>query len=427
MQLHMKHFKNSTLKLFIASLFLVSFYSCSNDDDKGPEIPEETEPVETRLKTGFVISAASPNGVVVKYFEEIPTGTADLTDGQVFGSFFVNDIFDGYIFGDRTLDLTNNISRVQVNLDGEIEQAGSISRITVAGDDRPRVKIANETTGISADNTNPSQVTIFNPTTMEVTGFIDMSTDALPNAQNFFDFIIRGDELFAYLRSATDDNFTSYYVQSANHQTGQFVNTAKFPDVGFNGSRFDSNKSVDEQGNIYFLNNGATTSNIFGRLYKIPAGSNNFDLDYNFNPAQVINPSNIAPIIGGFNYISNDIAIAYAVTETPQAVIDIVIAAGGPQNLTGQQQLQILGLFDTEEVVRWISINVNTQEASIIDGIPAQTGLGIKISTIIDGEVYLEVGTENAIYKFNPTTGVATKAFDVEGGNIVGIIDLSAN
>ena len=62
----MKHFKNSTLKLFIASLFLVLFYSCSNGDDIGPDTPEE--PIETRLKTGYVISEASSNGAIVKYF-----------------------------------------------------------------------------------------------------------------------------------------------------------------------------------------------------------------------------------------------------------------------------------------------------------------------------------------------------------------------
>ena len=178
-----------------------------------------------------------------------------------------------------------------------------------------------------------------------------------------------------------------------------------------------------------FLASGIVPQNRSASLLRIPAGSNEFDLDYSFVPALKVNPRNqLFPISFLFNYLGNDIAIALAITEIPPRVFEIIASVGGnPANLSRAQLIEILNLFNTEEVGRWIKINVVTQEVENIAGLPAQGGFAPAFSVVINEEVYLSssTGSENAIYKYKPTTGAVEKAFDVEGGSVAGLIDLS--
>ena len=260
-----------------------------------------------------------------------------------------------------------------------------------------------------------------------------MSDEELPGPQRMRNLLIRGDEVFTHVVSQQRNvvPFTSVYIQSANYQTGQFIATAEFPGIGLNNwqkSAFANN--VDEDGNIYFLASGNPPFSTFGTLFKIPAGSNEFDPTYKVELVAQIAPINrILPLSLFFNYIGNDIALALAlaITEIPQRVSDIIAEAGGLSNLDRAQLIEIGGLLNTEETGRWIKINVVTQEAVNIAGLPAQGGFTPSFSVVINEEVYVSIstGSENAIYKYNPTTDAVEKAFDVEGGSVAGLIDLS--
>ena len=85
-------------------------------------------------------------------------------------------------------------------------------------------------------------------------------------------------------------------------------------------------------------------------------------------------------------------------------------------------------MFNQEDTGNWVKINVETQQTELIAGIPGQGGLSPALSVVIDDEVYLSVstGSENAFYRYNPTTDTTEKAFDVVGGGtILGLVDLS--
>ncbi|MDO5968256.1 hypothetical protein Q4Q35_00410 [Flavivirga aquimarina] len=427
MNLYFKQFKNNTLSILLIAMSFLITTSCKNDDDNVDE-PEE----EIRLKTGFVINATTPNDdFIVKYFEELPSGVANLTDGQVFTSFTPNEFYDGYFFDSNGLDETDRLAKIFVNIDGELEE--DEASIAHSGN-RGQPKIIDATTGLFTDRANPAQVTVFNPTTMQITGLINMEdSENLPNEQILNGFLVRGDEFFCYVRSAdTAEPFTSFYVQSANYRTGAFVNTTVIPNAGINAySNLEGHTNVDEQGNIYYLSTGVAIQGTSCALYKIPAGSNSFDPDYTFNPALAANPLNtLLSNCFFFNYIGNGKAIAYAITDIPQGVLQLVASVGGdPRNLTQAQLLQAQQLFFTENTARWILIDVNTKDVSIISGLPPQGGFVTQSSRVINGEVYLTIKNtdENAIYKYNATSGIAEKAFDVEGGTIRGIYDLSSN
>ncbi|MEM8938328.1 MAG: hypothetical protein AAGC64_03160 [Bacteroidota bacterium] len=171
---------------------------------------------------------------------------------------------------------------------------------------------------------------------------------------------------------------------------------------------------MDESGNLYALVSGAT---IPFSLLKIPVGFDDFDLGYEFVTAAVANPQNdLYPASAGFNYIGNDMAVACAVTEVPQALIDLSESLGGLENVTtGGPVLQIWRIVNEEEAGRWVTIYVVTQDVEIIQGVPAQERNGAAFSVVIDGAVYLSSvkDSENARYRYNPTTGAVEKAFDV--------------
>ncbi|MEM9859879.1 MAG: hypothetical protein AAF843_21205 [Bacteroidota bacterium] len=417
-----------------ATSFITGFapYIFSGGSDEiGTAFWETLAAEEARLKTGFIIIAETPNNdVIAKYFQEMPTETADLTDGQIFTEFRPEDILDGYLYTAGATNGSGGIGKARVNGNGKIVEDGNLA---VTGSSRNPV-IVDATTGIYTTQASPAQVGVFNPSTMQLEGLIDMSDEGLPGPQRMRGLLIRGDEIFTHIVSLTRNEtpFTSFYMQSANYKTGQFTGTSEFPGrplVNWPNTPFAN--SVDENGNIYLLASGNVSSgSTLGTLHKIPAGSNDFDLTYNFAPASKVTPANILlPNSFFFNYIGNDIAVAFSVTSVPQSVQDLLASVGGdPRNLSQEQRLVALGLFNQEDTGRWIKINVATQEAELIAGIPGKGGLSPAISVVIDEEVYVSIskGSENAFYKYNPTTGAAEKAFDVVGGGtILGLVDLS--
>ena len=385
---------------------------------------------DVRLKTGFIITGSTPNGdILAKYFSEMPSGTADLTDGQVFSEFQVEDILDGYLYTTGATDGSGGIGRAIVNGNGQIVDDGNL---TVSGNFR-KTAIVDATTGVYTTQGRPAKIGIFDPMTMQLEGEIRMSEEGLPGPQRMRNLLIRGDEVFTHIVSLTRNQipFNSVYIQSANFQTGQFVATASFPGTADNNwikSPFANN--VDENGNIYFLNSGNPPFSTHGTLLKIPAGSNAFDPTYRVEIVSQIAPLNqLLPFSAFFNYLGNNIGIATAVTEIPQSVIEILTSVGGdPDNLNQDQINQIRLLLGTEEVGKWIKINVETQQAESIAGLPAQGGLILNtFSVVINEEAYVSIssGSENAIYKYNPATDAVEKAFDVAGGSVTGLIDLS--
>ncbi|MEM9361872.1 MAG: hypothetical protein AAGA43_04505 [Bacteroidota bacterium] len=389
-------------------------------------------PEDARLRSGFIVIAATPNNdIIAKYFSEMPSGTADLTTGaQVFEDFQPEDVLDGYLYTTGSTDGNGGIGRARVNGNGQIVDDGNI----VAVGSNRRVLIVDATTGIYTTQASPAQVGIFNPLTMQQDGLIDMSDEGLPGPQRMRGFVIRGDEIFTHIVSLTRNQvpFTSFYVQSANYRTGQFTGTTEFPGrplVNWPNAPFSN--SVDEDGNVYMLASGNIPSgSTQGTLHKIPAGSNEFDQTYVFNPALQVNPGNfILPNTFFFHYLGNDIGVALSITSVPQAVQDLLQSVGGdPRNLSEDQLLLALALFNQEDTGNWVRINVETQETERIAGIPGQGGLSPALSVVIDGEVYLSIstGSENAFYRYNPTTNTVEKAFDVVGGGtILGLVDLS--
>lgn len=410
------------LKLTVSILLVGStmlFTSCS-DSSTGLEEGDN-------LETGFVLNVQTPAETnLVKYFDQMPSGTVDMSDGTDFQRFFAIDAYDGALYMAR-VDGAAGFSKIVVNDAGEVVEEGIIPTVDEGSF---RIKIKDANTGIFQDRNTPNLISVFDPTDLTITGTIDMSAGFSPAPQRYQSFFFRDDLVFAPIRGEQGEVFDSTIVHIADLSTGEYVGMTSLdsgpatPESGF------GQRAVDEFGNIYVADAGNPTgNNPFSSILKIPAGSNEFDPGYDFMPALVANPSNtfFAPT-GGFYYYQNNKAYALVATETPQALIDLIQSVGGnPANLSQEQIQQALTILFTAENARWSELDMQAQTVTPIEGIPSVSPFITDLIMEYNGKLYFPVTTPdvNALYELDPSTGQASKAFDVTGGALIGMYNLA--
>lgn len=425
--------KNSILTLSSILSLLVVFTACSTDDEGPEEEPEVIiEPVNK--STGFVFAGSTSSGTVLtKYFEEIPTGTIDLSDGKDFSRFNPTSVFDNALFMPRT-DGASGFAKMVVNAEGEIIEEGIIA--TVASSSF-RVEVKDSETGVFQDRATPNIISVFNPATLEVTGTIDMSAGFVPGDidQRYQRFIFRGDDVFAPIRGDINgDNFPSFIVHQANLATNTFVGDTQRDGNGVSPIVTVNNfgqRLTDEAGNLYLSDAGNYEgAGLPGRVNRILAGSNEIDPDYIFEPAAILNPANVfLPTFNDFDVVENGKAIAVVNNETPQAAIDIVIAAGGIDNLSNDQVQEIFAILFSAESAVWCELDLETKTVTPIVGIPDVGVFNGGTTFEYNGDIYIPALTsaESAYYKWNPATGTASKAFVVTGADTASVYNIANN
>ena len=368
---------------------LLSLSSCSDDDDSSMDASLENK------TSGFVIVGNTASGTArVKYTEELPTGTFDLSDGADFPGFDPRTIYDHALFV-RTPSpgQSSSFSKYVVNNTGELVEAGRIP----TGLGPFRIMVRDAQVGVFQDPDRPSQITVFNPTSLVITSTINMSDGFVPGGINprYTQFYFRGNDVFAPIDAGANREFTSFILHQANI-TNSFVEDTQREG---NGENIISNfynylhhNNLDNAGNLYIPDGGNHEGEgIPGRINKIPAGSNEIDPTYVFEPARELNPQNIfLPTFNHFYVIDNNKAIARVNAETPRQAIDIVQAAGDVTVFTRRDMFEHEGLF--------------------------------YLPVVVGG-----ANRQNSYYRYDPRTGTSEKAFDVTGADIVGVFNLANN
>ena len=418
------------LAIALSLTFLVG--SCADDDDPTPQ-------GTTNKTEGFVIVGTTSSGTaLVSYSEDLPTGTVDLSAGEDFQRFSPTALYDHALFMSRP-DGSSGFAKIVVDDKGEFQEEGVLPTVDPTSF---RIGVRDAEVGLFHDRATPDIITVYNPTTFEVTGTIDMDAGIDPFdtlEQRYQRFIFRGDEVFSPIRgNVGGELLPGFFMHQANVATRSYVGST-FVEAPLSGGVLTVNNFgqhlVDNAGNLYVQDGGAIGSGTFSRIYKIPAGSNKIDENYVFEPVKTLNPTNIFyPTMNGFKLVDGSgIAVAKVNAETPQAAIDLVNQAGGIQNVVGNQDLlnQILGILFTAESASWVELDLNAQTVTPIVGVP-KMGANAGGSVIFehDGEIYLPVSTtgEQAYYKYtpgNPTT--ASKAFDIIGADLLGVYNVENN
>jgi len=137
---------------------------------------------------------------------------------------------------------------------------------------------------------------------------------------------------------------------------------------------------------------------ISARVNRIPAGSNEIDPTYTFEPAATLNPQNaFLPYYDHFTILESGRAVAVVYNEVPQEAIDLVTSAGGLANLTPQQLQQLAQIvFTTDGTGAWCELD-------------------------------LEAMDENAYYRLDASSSNASRAFGVTGFDASSVYNIGNN
>lgn len=424
-------FKGFNHLILLGLLCAFAFGACKKE-----VIEDDTEPEIIRKSSGFIVTGTTSSGnSLVKYFDELPTGTVDLSEGKDFAEFWPTAIYNNSIYLTRT-DKASGFAKMYVNEQGEIVEEKVIPTVDEGSF---RIAVKDAETGVFQDRATPNLITIFNPSTLTIEGTIDMSAGIDPIdslEQRYQRFVFRGDDVFAPIRANSGETFSGFYLHQANLTSRSYVGST-FIEAPFSGGVLTVNNfgqgMVDEMGNLYFQDGGAIGTGTFSRIYKIPAGSNQIDTSYVFEPVRLLNPGNIFyPTMNGFKLVGNGKAIARVNAETPQAAVDIVVNAGGVSNVIADQNLlnQVLNILFTAESAEWCELDLSSQTVTPIAGAPklgANAGGGVTFE--LNGEIYFPIATvsEQAYYKYTPGSPSATKAFDVVGADLAGAYNIANN
>lgn len=419
---------SDTMKRIVLSvLVLVFIISC---DDGFNDLEDNNVVQQT---SGFVVvGTTASNTAVVKYFPEIPTGTVDITDGFGFQNFLPNSCVDHAIFLPRP-DGFPGFSKYIVGENGGLFEAGSIPTLNSGSF---RIDARDSNFGVFQDRATSDNISVFNPTTMEVINGIDMTEGFVPDdiAQRYQRFIFRGDDVFAPIRgNVNGEIFTSFILHQANLASGQFVGDTQRDGNGvaqittFN----DFGQSlIDPAGNLYVTDAGNFTGQgVAAAVSRIPPGSNEIDPSYNFLPSVILNPANVfLPIFVGFKVLPNGQAIARVNASVPDEVVAILVSVGfNIANLTLEQIDTIFNILFTSESASWCVLDLDAQTVTPIPGVPPTGVFSASTTFFHEGGIYLPVATqaENGFYRYDWTTEEASEAFQVTGADISIVVNIA--
>ncbi|MEM9000597.1 MAG: hypothetical protein AAGB24_10065 [Bacteroidota bacterium] len=432
--MRIKIMKPVFLKIIVLSLLLIG---CNNDDNASPTDDEvgmdddTIEPMEpVTLKEGFVVIGVADGGsFFAQYFEELPSGTVDITQGTAFQSFGPSAVRDGAMFMSRT-DGEPGFVKIVVNEDGAFEEAGIIS---TASADGGQIGVRDSNFGVFHDLANSNVVNIFNPTTMEVLPTtLDMSNaNAITDEDvRYQDFAFRGDtEILTFMRTLTQGTLpkvpfavidinaqevTAIIETEEDNTFSQFVSTTRY---------------FDENGDMYSFHGGGGLTDS-AAILRIPAGTNTYDPDYNFQVPLVVNPTLAftgGAFMTGYDYFENGIGFALVNESIDPEILQILEESGG--DLTPEDLARIQELLFISPTGAYVAVNLEAQTTTRIDGLPALSvfdngGLNFSGNNVL---ISIANASENALFVHNPTSGTTSKAFDMTGATIFTVIDLSEN
>ena len=390
-------------------------------------------PENARLNTGFVLFGVTEDGSARfgQHFDEIPTGTVDLSQGTSFQRFFPLAVVDGAIYSART-DGSSGFAKTGINGNKAIVEDGIIATISEGSF---QIKARNKDVGVFHDRNSADFIQTFNPTTMTVTGALDMTlaNGVVPDQTvRYQQFIFRNDDEFlAPMRTEAGGNITDLAMPIVSISGGGVTDIAVFEGLGdviyFNGTR----NSVDENGNTYVWHAGnLSVPTVAGSILKIPAGSNDYDPDFNFKVAEINNPAvtGFGSFMTGFEYWKDGKGFALVNESIDQTLLDLITERGGIQNFTPEDFNTALFLLFNSPTGAFVLVDLEAQTVTKVGGLPAVSVFAAGSATfIIDGEPYFGFVTpnENSLYAYNESSNTTNKVFDASGVQFADIVSLS--
>lgn len=409
-------------------VMLLGLISCGDDDET---------PI-TEKQEGFVLITTSGIGAeqnqFVQFFDEMPSGAIDNTQGKSFQQFFASEVIGNSIISGNISGADEGLSQVKFDLEGEAFESAFLPTTGFAGFGG----IKNSETAYVNDATR-DEIIVYNPTTMQALDIVDLTgafMDPVWTGVNYEAFVVRDNDLFVTVRPAIEGSGSFYASDSAivyhiDLTTNSYQGVSALDNNGL--ARRSGENWIDEQGNIYlaaFLS--STERSSLPSILRIPTGSTSLDPNYDFKFITTVSApllaSGLPVLVGNFEYHQNGKAYSVVSTTFPQALQDFLAANGGLAGVAGDPDLltQALALFNSNPSGQFVEIDLEAQTTTIIEDTPLVNAFGSSV-TVIDGTVYfLAVGGDtNAVYVYDPATQTSSEVFNVTaGGSISGFVKI---
>lgn len=291
--------KRSFLQIGSLCLIGLTILSCKKKS-------EEPQPEEQKSK--YVIASANAKWGAGQFtaYNGMPSGNVSNVNGK---SLQMTNIFgvtshNGYLFNRSDAAGTAGLQRYTVSDDLSIKDAGFISGAA-------NFVVVDEQTGFYSDETrNPLKIQKFNPSTMQRTGDIDLTSlkDDSVEYQAIGKHILAAKEgkLYAFISYGTakakgygDDVYNEVEFAVIDIATGNLDKTIKFPGIKGMGWGSSANNfwTLGDDGALYFFNMGFSMGMSNSSIIRIKKGETNFDATFHINADDYQKSSAIATVL----------------------------------------------------------------------------------------------------------------------------------
>lgn len=424
----------------LKSAFLVAVFAMLVSCDEN-----EVAPDEQFKNDGYIITGATDGDVstvYAGYFETIPEGDIDLvSNATAFTWLRIMGVQNGYLFGRN-----NNNTLIKYGVDAETNAIVKVDEFALNADPGNIVFIDNETAVVSLYDSK--DIRIFNPSTMELSGQIDLSqgvsfeeNDATYISQMIYNEVTN--KIYAIVYTALDAT-PQYYDAEAIHievidaATLQWEKTITHENAEYPIFRGEDNAVIDESGNTYIIAQGTYgLDNQFGPT--APAGSkpqilkintsSEFDESYAFNPIDALGfQNNYFQLFTSMIYVGNNKAIGVGTAQSDDPQILTLLQKFAAGTLTDEEYGTLVSLVLYNESMKFVEIDLLGKSVTEIPNIPFTAGFSYPFMYEIDGSIYGQFTTnaKNGFYEINPQTGAFTEKFSLStGGTAYQLVDLS--
>jgi hypothetical protein len=164
---------------------------------------------------------------------------------------------------------------------------------------------------------------------------------------------------------------------------------------------------------------------------KIPAGSDDYDPDYNFKVPEVNNPAvtGFGSFLSAFYYYKDDIGFALVNESLDPRIAELITSKGGVQNLNEDDfELIQFWLFTTPSAA-WVQLDLVNQTVKKITNLPALSAFDNAGMAFIGGVPHISISNPsvNGLYKVDVEASSASEVFTLNGGSLLSVFDLSSN
>lgn len=292
-------------KLHYFALAALLVFSACDDDNEGPDESADDK---------FVIMTATEKwdaGYFTSY-NEFPNGSVQKITSQSLqiGTAFGFRSYGKWIFISSNAQSDPGIQKYSVNADGSLKNEGFIS--TGAS---PQYVIMDEMHGYYHDkNRSPLNIQMFNPTSMERTGEIDLSSLAKTEVEGKavgYQVIgqhvlaVKERKLYAGITYGTitgggfGDDLSSYIEMAViNTNTNTLEKTIRYEGLRGLGWGSSGNRmwTLGDDGALYFCSAGLNTGMATSAVIRIKKGETEFDKNWIVKAVDYNGPSSIATV-----------------------------------------------------------------------------------------------------------------------------------